>query len=55
MIIIVVMTTGRNVSSGLGRLDRCLSSPTRHARLDDDDDDVEEDDEDDDDVDDDVQ
>ena len=43
-----MLTSGRSVNGGLGRLDRCLSSPTRHGGLydlpdDEDDDDVEDD------------
>ena len=41
-----MLTSGRSVNGGLGRLDRCLSSPTRHGGLDnfhDDDDDDDDD------------
>ena len=46
-----MLTSGRSVNGGLGRLDRCLSSPTRHGGLDDlhDDDDDDDDNYDDDD------
>ena len=30
-----MLSSGRSVNGGLGRLDRCLSSPTRHGGVDD--------------------